>query len=163
MVVILFQSLNSLHIQFFSIFSFGWYNNLLLYKSYWCCSNENVWGKIKTFFSNGKVVLCLVALKPSKFLVQLPVTDKTAGYLLNRDICWISLHQNNMLVQEIANILLAKTELLFLLWWSILIPFVCHLFQHASDGVMRVNVKSPLKYEEISPSVSLKSLVQPLK
>ncbi|KAK3095930.1 hypothetical protein FSP39_020998 [Pinctada imbricata] len=37
------------------------------------------------------------------------------------------------------------------------------LVTHAGDGICRVNVRAQLKREEISPSISLKTLVQPLR
>ena len=35
--------------------------------------------------------------------------------------------------------------------------------QHGADGICRVNVRSMLKFEELSPSVTLKSLVVPVR
>lgn len=36
-------------------------------------------------------------------------------------------------------------------------------FQHASDGVVRYNVRTNLRSEEINPNISLKALVQPVR
>ena len=35
--------------------------------------------------------------------------------------------------------------------------------QHGADGICRVNIRSMLKFEELSPSVTLKSLVVPVR
>ena len=36
-------------------------------------------------------------------------------------------------------------------------------FQHAADGIQRINVRSSLKHEEIQPSITLKHIVVPLR
>ncbi|KAK2181249.1 hypothetical protein NP493_405g05002 [Ridgeia piscesae] len=42
-------------------------------------------------------------------------------------------------------------------------PYSSNISMHAAEGILRVNVRSTLKYEEILPSVCLKTLVQPLR
>lgn len=53
------------------------------------------------------------------------------------------------------------------LWYKYMVMvwecIVLMSFQHASDGVVRYNVRTNLRSEEINPNISLKALVQPVR
>ncbi len=52
----------------------------------------------------------------------------------------------------------------FIKYFKMCIHYVSHIYlQHGGEGVIRLNVKSTMQYEDISPSISVKELVQPLR